>query len=94
MNEYQSGAGSARAGMDKALRADFGTEWEGAPMGIQYVVVSSRQAKVPVSFTYDDESDPGPYPIPPDPPIEGGPNATGDRHIIVLERDTLKLWEL
>lgn len=84
----------ARVGLDKTLRADFGTEWEGAPMGIQYVVVSSSQAKVPVSFTYDDESDPGPYPIPPDAPIEGGPNGTGDRHILVLDRDTQKLWEL
>jgi hypothetical protein len=84
----------ARIGMDAPLRNDFGTEWEGAPMGMPYVVVSKDQRKVPVTFTYADESDPGPYPIPPDAPIEGGPKGTGDRHIIVLDRDTGTLWEL
>ena len=83
-----------RVGMDKPLRSDFGGEWEGAPMGIQYVVVASSQTRVPVTFTYSDESDAGPYPVPPDAPIEGGPNGTGDRHILVLDRDTWKLWEL
>ena len=52
------------------------------------------QAKVPVSFDYDDESDPGPYPIPPDAPIEGGPSSTGDRHVLVVDRDACRLWEL
>ena len=84
----------ARIGLNKPLRADFGTEWEGAPTGIQYVVVSKDQPKVPVTFTYADESDAGPYPIPPDAPIEGGPQGDGDRHIIVLDRDSWKLWEL
>ena len=84
----------ARVG-DKPLRADFGAEWEGAPMGIPYVVVSGDQAKAPVTFTaYAEESDPGPYPAPPDAPIEGGPNGEGDRHIIVLDRDKWQLWEL
>ena len=71
----------ARIGLDKPLHADFGPEWQGAPIGIPYVVVSKDQAKVPVTFTYADESDPGPYPIPPDAPIEGGPKSKGDRHI-------------
>jgi hypothetical protein len=84
----------ARVGLDKPLRADFGTEWESAPMGIQYVVVTGTQKRVPVTFTYADESDPGPYPVPPDAPIEGGPKSTGDRHIIVLDRDAWQLWEL
>ena len=39
---------------------------------------------MPVTFDYDDESDPGPYPIPRDAPIEGGPDADGDRHVLVL----------
>ncbi|PKL76829.1 MAG: hypothetical protein CVV27_08310, partial [Candidatus Melainabacteria bacterium HGW-Melainabacteria-1] len=43
---------------------------------------------------YGDESDPGPYPIPADAPIEGGANATGDRHILVIDRDNQKLYEL
>ena len=84
----------ARVGMDKPLRADFGPEWEGAPIGIPYVVVGAGQAKVPVEFTYADESDAGPYPIPPDAPIEGGPNGDGDRHVLVLDRDNWQLWEL
>lgn len=78
----------------KNLHPDFGTVWNGAPNGIPYVVVDGAQARVPVSFYYDDESDPGPYPIPPDAPIEGGPNATGDRHVIVIDRDAWKLYEL
>lgn len=84
----------ARVGSSKPLRADFGTEYEGAPMGIPYVVVSGAQPRVPVTFLYADESDPGPYPIPPDAPIEGGPNGTGDRHILVLDRDNWMLWEV
>ncbi len=84
----------ARIGMDKPLRVVFGPEWEGAPMGIPYVVVGADQKKVPVSFTYPDESDPGPYPIPADAPIEDGPNGTGDRHVLVLDRDNWQLWEL
>jgi len=84
----------ARIGMDTPLHPDFGGEWEGAPIGIQYVVVSKGQAKVPVVFTYADESDPGPYPIPSDAPIEGGPNSDGDRHILVLDRDSWMLWEV
>jgi hypothetical protein len=58
------------------------------------VVVPGTQPKVSVSFRYADESDPGPYPIPPDAPIEGGPNARGDRHVLVIDRDAGKLYEL
>jgi hypothetical protein len=43
---------------------------------------------VPVKFLVADESDPGPYPIPPNAPIEGGPKSKGDRHVIVLDRDS------
>lgn len=83
-----------RIGLDKPLRADFGTEYEGAPMGIPYVVIAKGQKKVPVKFLYAEESDAGPYPIPPDAPIEGGPDGDGDRHVIVLDRDANELWEL
>lgn len=75
------------------LHPDFGANWNGRPFGIPYVVVTKRQPKVPMSFDYDDESDPGPYPIPADAPIEGGPKSTGDRHIIVIERDSQILYE-
>ena len=76
------------------LHPDFGTVWNGAPNGIPYVVVSGTQSRVPVTFEYDDESDPGPYPIPRDAPIEGGPNGTGDRHILIIDRDNWMLYEL
>jgi hypothetical protein len=81
-------------GLGKGLHPDFGTTYNGAPNGIPYVLVSGTQPRVPVKFDYADESDPGPYPIPPDAPIEGGPKADGDRHVLVLDRDNWKLYEL
>ena len=81
-------------GVDKPLHPDFGTVWNGAPNGIPYVVVDGKtQKKVPVRFEYADESDPGPYPIPPDAPIEGGPRSEGDRHILVIDATNKKLYE-
>jgi hypothetical protein len=75
-------------GATRFLHPDFGSN---LTYGIPYVVVAGTQAKVPVTFDYDDESDPGPYPIPQDAPIEGGASSTGDRHILVLERDSCLL---
>ena len=79
---------------DRGLHADFGTVWNGAPNGIPYVVVAGTQNRVPVTFDYADESDAGPYPIPPDAPIEGGPGGAGDRHVLIIDRDNWKLYEL
>lgn len=76
------------------LHPDFGTVWDGAPNGIPYVVVHAGQATVPVSFDYADESDPGPYPIPPNAPIEGGASSDGDRHVLIVDVDAWKLYEL
>lgn len=84
----------AGIGDDKPLHPDFGADYMGSPNGIAYVVVKSDQPKVDVQFEYDAESDPGPYPIPPDAPIEGGPSSKGDRHILVLDRDNGMLYEL
>jgi len=81
-------------GPTKSFHPDFGANWNGGPFGIPYVVVSGTQAKVPVSFDYWDESDAGPYPIPSDAPIEGGAASTGDRHVLVVDRDAWKLYEL
>jgi len=78
----------------KSLHPDFGTVWNGAPNGIPYVVVPPAQPRVPVRFEYADESDPGPYPVPPHAPIEGGPKGTGDRHVLVVDRDNRRLYEL
>ena len=81
-------------GLSTGLHPDFGTVWNGAPIGIPYVVVAGNEAKSAVSFDYADESDPGPYPIPANPPIEGGSGSTGDRHIIMIDRDNWMLYEL
>jgi hypothetical protein len=48
---------------------------------------------LPVEFYYPDESDDSPYPIPPHPLIEGDPDS-GDRHILILDRDNCILYEL
>jgi len=76
------------------VHADFGSGiWPpdtGGPIGIPYVSVNSLQGKVTVSFDYAGESDLGPYPIPPNPPIEFG----SDHHILILERDNCILYEL
>ncbi len=84
----------ASMGLDTGLHPDFGTVWEGAPIGIPFVLVGADQPRVPVSFYYDEESDPGPYPIPPDAPIEGGPDSDGDRHVLVIDADNKMLYEL
>ncbi len=84
----------ASMGLDTGLHPDFGTVYEGAPIGIPYVVVDGDQPGVAVTFDYADESDPGPYPIPPNPPIEGGPNGDGDRHIIMVDVGNRMLYEL
>lgn len=84
----------ATCGANAQLHPDFGTTWLGSPIGIPYVVVNGNQAKVPVSFYYAGESDPGPYPVPRDAPIEGGASSTGDRHVLVLDSDNWKLYEL
>ncbi len=85
----------AGIGAGRSLHPDFGTVWQGAPAGIPYHIVPGGQPKVPIQFTgYADESDPGPYPIPPDAPVEGGPNSDGDRHVLVIDRDRWILYEL
>jgi hypothetical protein len=79
------------------LHPDFGTKWEGADIGIPYVVVSGAQAKVPIHFVeYGGESDAGPYPVPGNAPVEGagGGYADGDRHVLVLDADGQRLYEL
>lgn len=73
---------------DEYLHADFG---EDRDYGIPYVVVPEDQPFVPITFTeYGDESDPGPYPIPDDAPVEAG----GDQHVLVIQQGDCKLYEL
>ena len=71
-----------------SLHADFGG---GGAYGIPYVTVPGTQPPVPINFTlYPDESDPGPYPVPLDAPIEGG----SDRHVIAVDTGHCQLYEL
>jgi hypothetical protein len=82
-------------GASTGLHPDFGSgTWEGAPIGIPLTIVSGTQPKVLIAFGWPEESDPGPYPIPTDALIEGGSESQGDRHVLVLDRDSCKLYEL
>jgi hypothetical protein len=82
-------------GTSTGLHPDFGSgTWAGGPIGIPFTTVPGTQSLVSVSFGYAGESDPGPYPIPPDAPIEGGPASTGDRHVLVMDRDDCVLYEM
>ncbi len=76
------------------LHADFGTVWNGAPNGIPFVTVDESTPQRDVTFEYADESDPGPYPIPDNAPIEGGADGDGDRHILLLDEQQCVLHEL
>ncbi len=82
------------------LHPDFGSgTYAGAIIGIPYYVVSSTQPKVKVRYgAYGDESDPGPMPIPSNALVEGyrpdGQGFGGDRHVIVIDRDANRLYEL
>lgn len=89
-----SEAWMASLGLDGHLHPDFGTVWQGAPIGIPYNEVTPSTEKVLVALGYAEESDPGPYPIPPDPLVEGGSDATGDRHVLMVDHVGCKLYEL
>ena len=78
-------------GAKTRLHPDFGSGfWEGSPIGIPITAVTGAQRKLAVSFDYADESDRGPYPIPPNIRIEGG----SDRHAIIIDRERCGLYEL
>jgi hypothetical protein len=87
-------SGAYLAGMNAAttfLHPDFGSN---PTYGIPYTSVGAGQPLVPVSFDFASESDPGPYPIPPNAPTEGGPGATGDRHVLVVDANACTLYEM
>jgi hypothetical protein len=82
----RSDAYVASIGAGRMLHPDFGSD---PSYGIPWTTVPGSQARVPMSFLYADESDPGPYPFPRDAPVEAG----GDRHVLVLDRDNCRLYE-
>jgi hypothetical protein len=74
------------------LHPDFGSP---RTYGFPYSVVGADQPELPVHYTaYGDESDPGPFPIPPRAPVEGGSRSDGDRHVLVVDRSACRLYEL
>jgi hypothetical protein len=87
-------------GLTTGLHPDFGSGlYAGAIIGIPYVVVSDDQPYVKIKLkAYKDESDKGPFPVPTDAPIEGykpsGKKFGGDRHVIVIDRDTDRMYEM
>src|SRR5205085_2739929 len=75
----------ASIGADAPVSPDFGDDF-----GKPYMVVAGTQPRVPMLFEFAHQSDPGPYPIPPDVPVE----PAEDRHVMVVDRDNWKLYEL
>jgi hypothetical protein len=74
------------------LHPDFGGN---GAYGIPFKIVPSTEPKRTIHYTaYGDESDPGPFPIPGNAPVEGGSSSTGDRHVLVLQQGTCRLYEL
>jgi hypothetical protein len=69
------------------VHPDFGSNLS---YGIPYNVVPDSTPKSTVKFTYASESDPGPYPIPSNPKIEG----SSDHHMLLVDKDTCYLYEM
>src|SRR5215213_1337485 len=85
--DARSAAYVGSIGANTAFHPDFGANPD---YGIPYVVVPASQVGVGVTFDEPDESDDGLYPIPPNPPVEGG----SDHHILVVQQGSCKLYEL
>lgn len=77
------------------LHPDFGPNEGGYPYGIPWTVINPKtQVFIHLTFQYGSESNKGPYPFGPKTPIEGGPNASGDRHALMIDPKTCVLYEL
>lgn len=82
-------------GAATGVHPDFGAgQWNGGPIGIPFITVPGTQIKYPATFTYQSESDTGPYATPLNAPIEGGSASTGDRHVISIDTDNCILYEI
>ncbi len=84
----------ARIGLDVPLHADFGTVYDGAPDGIPVNIISGHIHRVPVTFKYASQSDGRYYPLSRGVEVQGGPRSMGDRHLVVVDRDTCTDYEL
>jgi hypothetical protein len=82
-------------GVDKEFYPAFGPTHTGLYDGIPYITVDNSQEMVPIEFMlYGHESDPGPYPVPANAPIEDAEAYNSDRHVLVVNTDTCMLYEL
>jgi hypothetical protein len=82
-----------RMGPASVLHPNFGSE---PTNGIPITIIKPNRPRVPITFMYGDESDPGHYPTPEGALMEGGPNAPedSDRHIIMVDEGRCVLTEL
>jgi hypothetical protein len=80
----------ASIGPDTGLHPDFGTVWQGDPIGIPYTIATKKTKRYRVRFEYASESNKGPYPIPAKVKIEAG----SDHHALIVDRDSCRLYEL
>ncbi|BCM88965.1 regulatory protein BlaR1 [Abditibacteriota bacterium] len=84
----------AQIGLDAPLIPAFGSQNSGGETGMPYLVVGGHEAKVPVDFLMMPDSDVGPYPVPSWAPVERNVTAIGDQHILVVDRDNKRLYEM
>ena len=76
------------------LHPDFGPSYgDGPDYGIPVTVVDGSHPKVAPVFDYASESDHVGYPLGSDTRIEGGRNSPGDKHAVVVDKSTCRLYE-
>lgn len=78
-------------GLSTHLHPDFGSD---PTYGIPFQYVNNSVTKSAVAFDEPTESDPGPYPIPSNPLIEGGGMGSGDAHMLMVQTDECVLYEI
>ena len=77
-----------------SLHPDYGPGGGASPYGIPWQITRAHPKFVRVRFLYASQSDRGPYPFSASTPIEGGQNASGDRHAIMVDPSSCVLYEL
>ncbi len=86
----------ANIGLNAPVMPDFGSPAyrSEVPIGDPITVVVNKIRWVHVHFKWPSQSNRGMYPLPSHVAIQGGPNSTGDRHVIVIDRTTCRDYEL